>query len=339
VSARLALLAAAIAGGPWGLPAPADAQETHVLLVVGLPGEETYEERFHEWASTIRDAAVERLGIREENLIWLADDPAARIRDRATLTTMRSAVDEIAGRAGPDDRVLFVLIGHGTSSRGEVRFNLSGPDLDPAELGAMLERLAPRPLAVVHTASASGDFVPELSGEGRTIITATRSGRENTETWFAGFFAEALSGDVADLDKDGRISLLEAFEFSRREVARYFEQQNLLATEHALLDDNGDGQGTMEPSEATSDGARAGAFYVGGLPRASASRSDRPAATDDPVLATLYEQQAALEQRIAAHRLRRGQMDTGAYERELEELLVELALKTHEIRAREEEEK
>jgi hypothetical protein len=328
----LALAAVSLAA-PAG---PLRAQETHLLLVVGLPGQDTYTERFHEWSTTIRNAAVDRLNLAERNVIWLADDPAApagHIRDRATVATMRAAVTDIANRAGPSDRVLVVLIGHGTAGGAAgARFNLSGPDLSPTDLDLMLDELAPRPVAVVHTASASGDFVPELSTEGRTVITATRSGREATETWFAGFFAEALAGDGSDLDKDGRISLLEAFEFSRREVARYFEEKDLLATEHALLDDDGDGEGTLEPGQATGDGRLASGFFVGGPQLASATRTDRPAETDDPMLARLYREQEALEQRVAAHRLRRAQMDPAEYERVLEELLVELALKSREIR-------
>src|SRR5690606_33235195 len=107
------------------------------------------------------------------------------------------------------------------------------------------------------------------------------------------------------------------------------------ATEHALLDDDGDGTGTLEPGETTSDGRVAATFYLGGPAVASAARPDRPE-TDDPVLARLYEEQEALETRVAAHRLRRDSMDPAEYEAQLEELLVELALKGREIREREE---
>jgi len=317
---------------------PAGAQTTHVVLVVGLPGQEVYEERFHGWASEIHEAVVTRLGVPEENVVWLADDPSLapdRIRDRATVTNMQAAVDAIGERARPNDRVLVVLIGHGTAGGAGVRFNLRGPDLSPEALDSMLDQLEGRRVAIVHTGSASGEFVPALTGENRTVITATRSSRESNETWFAGFFAEALAGDASDLDKNGRISLLEAFEYSRQEVARYFEDGNLLATEHALLDDNGDGEGTMEPGDATADGPSAATFFVGGSPLASASGAGVSPRTDDPVLARLHDERAALEQRVTAHRLRRDQLDPASYERELEALLVELALKSREIRAHE----
>jgi hypothetical protein len=308
------------------------AQQTHLLMVVGLSGGATYKERFQGWASSIRDAAVDRLGIPEANFVWLAEDPAAapgQIKDRATVSSIRAALTDIAQRAGDADRLVVLLIGHGTERAGKPLFNLVGPDLSPTDLDLMLDQIAPRRVAVVNAGSASGAFITALSGPGRTIITATRSGRESNETWFAGFFAEALSDDGADLDKDGRISLLEAFEYARQEVARYFVENQLLATEHALLDDDGDGRGTREPGPNTKDGLLAGTFYVGGSTTEVAVRA---AASDDPVLQKLIQERAQMEEQIAALMARKSEMETAAYELELEAFLVELALKSRELR-------
>ncbi|MSR36101.1 MAG: hypothetical protein EXR95_05575 [Gemmatimonadetes bacterium] len=328
---RSSALAAAVVAGAFGAR-PAAAQDTHLLLVVGLAGDSAYAARFRGWASTVHDAAVGRLGVSEANVVWLGDDPAApagRIKDKATVAALRSAVAQIAQRAGPEDRVLVVLIGHGTEREGKPLFNLTGPDLTPADLGLTLDQLAPRRVAVVNTASASGGFVGGLAAPGRTVITATRSGRENNETWFAGFFADALAQEGSDLDKDGRISLFEAFEYARREVNRYFEEKKILVTEHALLDGNGDGEGTMAPAADQGDGLGAGTFYVGGDDRAVAAQA---AASDDPVLRGLLAERARIEERVAALRARKAEMDPAAYDRELEALVVELALKSREVR-------
>jgi hypothetical protein len=332
--ARALRSAVAAAGLIAGLATarPGAAQDTHLVLVVGLSGDDAYTERFRGWATTIHDAAVNRLGVRADNLTWLGDDPSApagRIKDRATVAAMRTAFTQIAQRAGADDRVLVVLIGHGTERDGKALFNLTGPDLTPADLALMLDELAPRRVAVVNTGSASGGFVPGLAGAGRTVLTATRSGRENNETWFAGFFADALAQDGSDLDKDGRISLFEAFEYARREVKRYFDEKKILLTEHALLDGDGNGEGTMEPTGDQGDGLAAGTFYVGGGARAAAAQA---AASDDPVLQGLLVERARLEERVAALRARKAQTEPAAYDRELEDLLVELALKNRQIR-------
>lgn len=328
------LVAFGVLGGFAGA-LPAAAQQTHVLMIVGLSGQPQYKDRFFGWASSIRDAAVQRLGIPEANFVWLGEDPSAapgKIADRASVATIRSAMASLARRAGPDDRVVVVMIGHGTEQDRRPLFNLTGPDLTPTDLDLMLDELAPRRVAVVNTASASGDFVAPLAGPGRTLITATRSGRETNETWFAQFFAQALAQDGADTDKDGRISLLEAFQYARTETARYYTERQLLATEHALLEDDGDGKGTLEPGDGTKDGALAGTFYVGGSASDVAAQN---AASGDPELQRLLREKAALDERVATLRARKDGMDPAEYDRQLEALLVDLALKGREIRDRE----
>lgn len=327
-------LAAGLALAGSFLAAPLAAQDTHLVLVVGLSGEGSYKDRFHGWASTIREAAVGRLGVAEANVVWLADDTAAapgKIRDRATLAALRAVVAGIDQRAGAEDRIVFVLIGHGTERDAKPLFNLTGPDLTAADFAVMLGALAPRRVAVVNTASASGAFVAGLSGPGRTIIAATRSGRENNETWFAGFFADALAQEASDLDKDGRVSLFEAFEYARAETARYFEEKKLLVTEHAVIDDDGDGQATMEPKPGEGDGVLANSFFVGGGARTAAAQA---AAAADPVLRGLLDEAARLEERIATLRGQKDVMPVEEYEGQLETLLVDLALKNREIRER-----
>ena len=60
--------------------------------------------------------------------------------------------------------------------------------------------------------SASGDMLPVVAAPNRVVITATKSSFERNESHFAEFFVDALTKDVADVDKDGRVSLLDAFD-------------------------------------------------------------------------------------------------------------------------------
>ncbi|NNL67348.1 MAG: hypothetical protein HKP30_13960, partial [Myxococcales bacterium] len=128
---------------------------------------------------------------------------------------------------------------------------------------------------------------------------------------------------------------------ARRETARFYEERNLLLTEHALLDDDGDGEGTREPTIETADGATAASFTLGmpgarSAATATATGAARPIpATADSVLARLYGERAGLEEQVAELRRLRDSMDPDIYESELETLLVDLALKSREIRARE----
>jgi hypothetical protein len=311
---------------------PAAAQETHALIVVGLGGEERYRERFHEWASTLQDALVERHGLAPERVVYLGERPErdpARIRGPSRRENVEAEVREMARRAGPEDRVLVVLFGHGATREDEAVLNMPGPSMTGSDFARVLAELPTQHVAVVNTASASAPFVQALAGPRRTVITATRSGLQRNETWFGGYFAEAFAGEEADLDKDGTISLFEAFEYARREVERHYQERNLLQTENALLAEGGDTQGSGAPDAAAGDARLARAFTVGRAAAAAALQDE-----SDPVIRGLLEARAELQGRLEALQARRGEMDPAAYDRELEGLLVDIALKDREIRER-----
>lgn len=317
-------------------PERAAAQETHVLVVAGLGGTPEYREEFLGWAEGLRHALVEDRRVPADRITVLAEDPdaSAVVDHRSTRAEVLRELGELAGRAAPGDRVIVVLIGHGTARGEEARFNLPGPDLGPEDVAAGLATFADQELALVHTGSASGGFLPPLSGDGRVIITATRSVRERNATEFPRFFVEALEGDGADLDKDGRVSLLEAFQYANLETARLYDEEGELLTEHAVLDDDGDGEGSRDPGPEAQDGRVAATFHFGSG-AAGAVTGTPAAATDDPALARLYEERTAIQERIDGLRGNREAMSQDAYDEELESLLVELALKNREIRAAE----
>lgn len=326
------LLLTVVAG--LALASPAAAQ-THLIVISGLGGDPGHSRTFHEWAVSLITAARERWGVPGSNIAYLAErverDPA-QIHARSTWENVRVAVQETAARAGPDDRVFVVLIGHGSEAGGQAKINLPGPDPTAADFAAALEALTTQRVVFVNTASASGGFVPALAGDGRVVITATRSGRERNATTFARYFVEAYAADGADVDKDERVSVLEAFNYARREVERLYESENRLLTEHALLDDDGDGEGSGEPGPESSDGALAASLFL------DAGRAVRALAGTgaDPELAELYRQRQALEDAVADLRSRKDELDPAEYDAELERLLLELALKNREIRGLEE---
>jgi len=310
-------------------PAFAAAQQTHVLVVTGLGGEPRLSEAFHEWAVSFVDAAERRFGVPRANIVFLAERPDRdpnRITARSTREELERAFAEIARRAGPRDDIFVLLIGHGSAQPGPARVNLPGADPVAEDYARMLAPFTTQRVAFIVAASASGGFVPALSGPNRVIVTATRSELERNETVFGRYFVQAYAEDVADVDKDGRVSVLEAFEYATRETARFYESQNRLRTEHALLDDNGDGKGSQEPDPRAGDGALARAFFLGGRPAAVVA--------DDasPELRALYEKKARLEAEIEALRQRKGSMDPERYEAELERLVLELAETNQAIR-------
>jgi hypothetical protein len=308
-----------------------DAQ-THVLIVSGLGGDELHRERFHGWAVAMTDAVSTKFGVADENIVYLAEsvelDPE-RVDGRSTKENVERALRDIAGRARTDDDVFILLIGHGSYQGEESRFSLPGPDMTPHDFAAALSWFPTQSVALVNTTSASGDFVAALSGERRTIVAATRSPFERNETVFCHYFVEAFSHEVADVDHDRRLSVLEAFEYARHEVERFYESENRLLTEHAVLDDNGDGEGSSEPDPATSDGRVAASFVFDATAAMAAE-----AAIEDPELAALYQRQRLLQDSLAVLRSRREEMEAEVYDTALESLLLDLSRVAVAIRER-----
>jgi hypothetical protein len=301
------------------------------VIVTGIPGEPRFAESFHTQAITLAQALVRQHGVPREQVTILAADPArdpSWIIAKATKAEVSKALARVGLAASPDDRVMLVLIGHGSGSGAASRINISGPDLTAAELARELAPLAPRTIAVVNAASAGGDFAKVLAGENRIVITATASSQERNETIFAEHFVAAFAGDAADADKDDRISLLEAYRYAQREVVRVYERDNRLLTEHARLEDDGDGRGAATPDGEQGDGRLARRFAFGG--GAVAVRAE-----SDTVLAALLRERGTLERKIEVLRARKDSMETATYERELEALLVRLAEVTQAARSRE----
>ncbi len=310
----------------------AGATQTYLLVVGGIGGEAAYRERFQVWCSALVRAAREQLGIADDRIIYLAEDPERdpRIDDRSTKVNIEAAFANLSERIEPTGRLVVVLVGHGSATGNVPRFNLPGPDMQAEDFAAQFSLFPSQEIVLANLASASGDWVGVLSGERRVIVTATRSAAERHETVFGGYFVTGLTSEDADTDKDGRNSLLEAFEYARQEVERVYERQNRLLTEHALLDDDGDGSGAHEPDATMGDGVRAQAWYL-----EEADLTVAEPATDDPELLALYDHRTRLEGTLAALRARKDEMSATAYETELELLLLELARTNRTIRERE----
>jgi peptidase C13-like protein len=317
------LTSIAIAAAIIGQPARASAQTTHLAVIVGLAGEPEHAELFQRWAGTLVDASA-TLGV--EKPIYLSEKPDAdpkRITGRSSKEEIVKAFDALAS-AGEEDVVFIVLFGHGSFDGKTAKFNVPGPDLGPADFEPLLKKLKSRHVVFVNTASASGPFMDALAGPGRTIVTATRTGSERFATLFGGYFVDALAGTDADADKNRRISVLEAFDYAKREVASAYEREGIMLTEHALLNDSG-GEGIANPTPDGKQGKVAALLSLG-----SAAASDP--LPSDPKLRALYQQRRDLERRVEALKLLKGSMPADRYTSELERLATELALKTREIR-------
>ena len=284
---------------------------THVLIVSGLSGEPQYATSFHAAAAQVFDAAKAHWGVPDSSLLYFAEDPSAdpaRIRGKATRDELAAAFGRLTRSSRPGDLVLILLLGHGSGQGAESRLSLPGPDPSAADFAEWMKPLAGRTTVLVNAATGSGDFVASVGGPDRLVITATKSAFERNESVFAEVFVKGLAGE-ADADKDGRVSMLEAFQYARREVARRYESKGLLQTEHPQLSDSA-------------------------LARTVALETSAPSA--DPRVAGLIAERRALEAQVDALRRKKPTMDSVAYEHELERLLLLVAEKTAAIKAAQE---
>jgi hypothetical protein len=297
-----------------------------LLVIVGLAGDPEHGAQFHKWGTALVDAS-QKVGIEPGQVTYLGDakEGGARVTGPATKEQIGKAFAALATAAGPDDVVYVVLLGHGNYDGTAARFNLPGPDITASEFNVLLRKVPSRNVVFVNTASSSGPFVEDLSGPGRTIITATRSGAEQYTTLFGGYFVEAFSSEAADADKNKRVSMLEAFLYAKGEVTRAYEREGLLATEHATLDDNGDKKGSQDPTPTGAEGKVAAALSLG-------SAADAAPLPADPKLRALMLERRDLERRVEALRLLKDSLPPAKYTSELERLVTDLAMKTREIR-------
>ena len=298
-----------------------------LLIIVGLAGDPEHGELFHKWGASLAEASA-KVGVSNDRLVYLVDQKGEADKlatGRSTREEIQKAIDGFAKSATAEDAVYIVLLGHGSFDGQSARFNLPGPDMNAADFNGLIKRLPTRQVVFVNAASASGPFLESLSAPGRTIITATRSGAEHYATLFGGFFVDAFTTPEADQDKNQRVTMLEAFRFAKAGVARAYDQEGLLATEHAMLDDNGDGQGSQDPTPTGADGKLAAALSLGSV-------ADAAPLPDDPKLRALMLERRDLERRVESLRLLKDSMPPAKYTAELERLVTELALKTREIR-------
>jgi hypothetical protein len=286
-----------------------------VLVVVGAQGADEYGKQFRQWAGRWEDAAAR--GGASFVVVGLSDQ--GQTDDRKLLEQVLAA--EAAESPEP---LWLVLIGHGTFDGRTAKFNLRGPDVSAAELAPWLRPIQ-RPLAVVNCASASAPFVNELSGANRVVIAATKSGHEHNFTRLGDYLSAAIVNPKADLDKDGQTSLLEAFLLAGVEVDEFYQDEGRLATEHALLDDNGDRLGTpagwfkgvravkVAKNGASLDGVLANQFHLLRSPN------------EQRLSAAARPRRDELEREIAKLRGEKTRLGEEEYYRQLEPLMVELA--------------
>jgi hypothetical protein len=285
--------------------------QTRLVIVSGLGGAPKYTKDFAVLANALAKAANERAGLPDSSIAWYGDPAALKskwFRGPSLKDTVESALARIYSRPASEQLVL-VLIGHGAGEGEDTRISLPGPDLTARDFKRILAGFGSRRVAFVNLTSASGDMKDVLAAPGRVVITATKSAFERNESHFGEYFISAFAMDGADTDKDNRVSLLEAFDYAEVEVARLYETDGRLATEHSQM--------------ADASGVARQFFLTPGAMRRGVA---------DARLSALYAERFSLDEQIQALKQKKTTMAEDAYWSEAERLMVTLAQKAREIR-------
>ena len=303
-----------------------DAGERRVMIIAGAGGEEEYTELFAEWAGELAGA----FGGKAAEMVHITNKP----EDTGARKTVESTLNKWV--ENPDVEIWILLVGHGTFDGKVAKFNLVGNDASDADFKHWLKPHR-GPLVFINTSSCSAPFIRSLSGPNRVVATATKSGYEQNFCRFGGYMAAALGQAEADLDKDGAVSVLEAFLIASRQAGEFYRENDRLVSENALLDDNGDGMGT--PADwfrgvRTQKKAKGKSSADGKLSRLVFPVIP-PAEKDIP--APLRKKRLAIEAKIETLRSLKKTLEAEIYYRDLEKLFLELAATNDEIETAQQE--
>lgn len=237
--------------------------DTKVAIIAGAPGNDEMAQRFHEWSDRLGAVLVNDYGVPPEGINRYpesADSPPA------TRAGMAGLFEDLATELSETDRLLVVMLGHG-SHQDVPKFIVDGPDVTASDLRGWLDGLPAKEQLLINTTSASGGFVGVLGAPGRVVCTSTEGPAERNAPEFPKHLIETLENDTGDADRNGSLSWGEWLNAAASATAAWFDQEGLILTEHALLDDSGDGVGSRLPvalGAEEDDGRIASQIFLGG---------------------------------------------------------------------------
>jgi hypothetical protein len=235
---------------PTAEPPPAPRQ-LHALILCGHPGDAEHVKTFADTVRKLGDGLTKTIGIptEQQHVVFGADKPKD-LPNAAGPTTREAVVEAVAAvrkKVAPEDGLWVIVLGHAHHDGRQLWWNLSGPDLTAAEFGKLFADVDCREQVFVMSTSLSGYFVKHLAKKDRVVIAATEADAETNETTFPAVFAQTLSTGLNaaehDFDKDGKLTLFDLYVAVAREIAGNYAGAEQVATEHAQLDDDGDGVG------------------------------------------------------------------------------------------------
>lgn len=220
-----------------------------------MSGDAAHHALFVETLVKLQAGLTARMGIAPDNIRLLfgdepqdADPSALQDAGLSTREEVEKAVAELRQALSPHDSLWVIVLGHSHYDGTHTWLNLPGPDLHEGDFAKLFQGIEAAEQVFVIATPASGFFIKPLSAKGRVIISATEADWETNETEFPLQLAAALTEEIPfkefDADSDGALTLFDLYITLNRRLAQSYLDRQFLATEHPLLDDNGDGRGS-----------------------------------------------------------------------------------------------
>lgn len=220
--------------------------ETYAVVVSGVGKDPQDLVARGQVLSDLRTYLSEKVSVKPERLTVLAPDAA-------TAQEVKNAIDTAARTAREADRFILYYIGQANLAGGSLRFNLPGPDVTQDDWTRWLSGVKAKTQLVVLDCPCAAAAAKALARPGRVVVMAATE----TQVYSPGFsmhFVPALARPQSDANHDGRVSVLEAFTATAREIEQWYRQMKLLPTETPCIEDNGDGRPSEQPWRYSQDG-------------------------------------------------------------------------------------
>ncbi len=245
---------------------PDTSAEDYALIIGGVGGEKSFYDEFWNATSGMHSLLIEEYGYAPEHITFLFEDDGEAsdlVDGKSTKTEIEAAFSDLQVRVQSRDRFILFMVGHATKTADGLKFNSPGRDIRDIEWAALINQIPTEQMVLIFGFPYSARFVPQVSKEGRTIITACSAREGYMRSGFGNIFINAFLDSAADGDDNGAISLLEAFLYTQERVKTWYESDGSVQSEHPHLDDNGDGVASRKELPNASDGTLAQRTYLG----------------------------------------------------------------------------
>jgi len=241
-------------------------ENTYALIVSGIIKDPQESQAKDKVVMKLADYLLNDAGIKSEKLRVLAgsDSLVSKGLEISTGEKLKETIIRLAAAVRPTDRFVFYYLGQANTVADELRLNLPGPDITHEQLAEWINQIKASSTLIVLDCPGAETVVKAVCGPGRIVICSCTAD-QHYSTRFSEYFVGALADDKSDSDADGKVSLLESFTWALKNIEDWYRQRDLLKTETALLEDNGDCIASPQPwryRQDKTDGLAAARFFL-----------------------------------------------------------------------------